>query len=236
MRIIPLFDKKTAIAGLRTGWGVSFLVGENVVFDTGENGAWLLSNMRNMGIPAGNIKKVVISHDHWDHKGGLRSLLDACPRAVVYGCPDFGLKFKASVHLRGHRLVETACFLEISDGVFTTGQVAGYYKGKFMPEQALVIKTHDGLNMITGCAHPGIIRMVEHANRYFKRDVSLIAGGFHLYGRRDKTVREVAEGLKDLGVKKLAPCHCTGSSAERILEEEFGDGFISISAGNPVDL
>jgi 7,8-dihydropterin-6-yl-methyl-4-(beta-D-ribofuranosyl)aminobenzene 5'-phosphate synthase len=236
MKIMPLFDKEAAFPGLRTGWGVSFLVGENVVFDTGENGAWLLANIRNTGTPVGKIKKVVISHDHWDHKGGMRALLDACPRAVVYGCPDFGPKFKASVYLRGHRLVEAACFLEISDGIFTTGQVAGCYKGKFMPEQALVVKTQGGLNMVTGCAHPGIIRMVGHAKSYFGKNISLIAGGFHLYGKHDKTVRQVAAGLKGLGVKRVAPCHCTGDGAERILEEEFGDGFIRMSAGNPVAL
>ena len=48
MKVEILFDKEAMNKDLRIGWGVSFLIDERILFDTGENGHWLLENIRNL--------------------------------------------------------------------------------------------------------------------------------------------------------------------------------------------
>ena len=67
MKVKVLFDKVAGKKELITGWGVSFLIGDEVLFDTGENGEWLVKNIRELKVDIDKIKAVVISHDHWDH-------------------------------------------------------------------------------------------------------------------------------------------------------------------------
>ncbi|MFA5101478.1 MAG: MBL fold metallo-hydrolase, partial [Candidatus Omnitrophota bacterium] len=75
MNIKVLYDKNTTNKKLHTGWGVSFLIDDTILFDTGEKGESLLENMRSLGVDINKIEAVVLSHDHWDHTGGLWDLL-----------------------------------------------------------------------------------------------------------------------------------------------------------------
>jgi len=85
MRIAVIYDNE-ALLNLKSGWGFSCLV-ENekkVLFDTGWDGTILLSNLKALGINPKDIDIVVLSHDHWDHIGGLAQLLDVNPDVDVY--------------------------------------------------------------------------------------------------------------------------------------------------------
>jgi len=74
MRIKVLFDKDEPDKKLHIGWGLSILVEEDILFDTGENGHWLMENIKNLKVDINKIKTVVISHDHWGTiQGVLRS-------------------------------------------------------------------------------------------------------------------------------------------------------------------
>ena len=60
--------------GLRSDWGFSCLIQNNeesILFDCGAKGDILINNMRKLEIEPRNINKIVISHEHWDHNGGL---------------------------------------------------------------------------------------------------------------------------------------------------------------------
>lgn len=80
MQIKVLFDSNAVDKRFSIGWGVSFLTGEGVLFDTGEKGDILFNNMKQMDVSAGDIKAVVLSHDHWDHTGGLWALIEQNPQ------------------------------------------------------------------------------------------------------------------------------------------------------------
>ncbi|HHE48055.1 MAG TPA: MBL fold metallo-hydrolase, partial [Candidatus Acetothermia bacterium] len=82
-----LYDNYPFCPGLRTAWGFSCLVelGEQtILFDTGGSADILLSNMRALGIDPGRIQKVVLSHIHGDHVGGLFGLLEENNAVTVY--------------------------------------------------------------------------------------------------------------------------------------------------------
>ena len=61
-------------------------------------------------------------------------------------------------------------------------------------------------------------------------------GGFHLGGRSDAEIRAIIQRLKELGVKKVAPSHCTGDNAMRIFRDEWADDFIEGGLGTFIEV
>ena len=237
MQIKILFDKETKNNNLHVGWGVAFLVNGNVLFDTGEKGEWLISNMSMLGIEPDQLRAVVISHDHWDHTGGLWQLLEKKSGLTVYACPNFSVEFKAEVKRLKATLIEAEKFTEITRNIFVTGEIAGEYKGGYMPEQALVIRTKKGLILITGCSHPGIVRIVEKVKeKFFNEKIYLVMGGFHLMDKDRRTVEIILEHFKNLGVIKVGPTHCTGYEARSIFKERYKEAFVQVKTGETFDI
>jgi len=73
--------------GLKSDWGFSCLIEtgeETILFDTGAKGRLLLYNMKKLDIDPSSINKIVISHEHWDHNGGLESLIAFVVDAELY--------------------------------------------------------------------------------------------------------------------------------------------------------
>lgn len=223
-------------AELRTDWGFACWVeiGETVVlFDTGGDSAILLRNMAQLSLNPQAIDIIVLSHIHSDHVGGLLGLLDARIGAsassveppVVYVPATFPASFKADVRARTD-LVEVTDPAEILPGVHTTGEV-----GSSIVEQALVVETGDGLAVVTGCAHPGIVEMVRKAKEAADGEVALVMGGFHLGGASQGQIEGIIADFRQLGVQRVAPCHCTGDRARQMLADAFGDDCILAGAG-----
>ncbi|KPK97892.1 MAG: hypothetical protein AMJ95_06780 [Omnitrophica WOR_2 bacterium SM23_72] len=237
MQIKILFDKDALDKNLRTGWGVSFLLDDKLLFDTGEKGEWLLANMRTLGVGIDKIEAIVISHDHWDHWGGLWDLLRYKRGMSVYICPNFGREFKDKASRLGARLIEAERLTQILPDIFSTGEIAGAYHGQYMPEQAIVCKTKNGISLLTGCAHPGILKMVEKAKTKFTAEpIYFVAGGFHLMESDNRAIEIVAENFKKMGIVKAGPTHCSGEIAEDIFKKYYAENFVPIKAGQEIEI
>ncbi len=89
----------------------------------------------------------------------------------------FPLGFKESLIHAGIKTVEVIGPARICKGVYSTGVL-----GNWIKEQALMIATDSGLILITGCAHPGIVHLLEGANKIIEDKILLVMGGFHLGG------------------------------------------------------
>jgi 7,8-dihydropterin-6-yl-methyl-4-(beta-D-ribofuranosyl)aminobenzene 5'-phosphate synthase len=225
VQIIITYDNRTLDPNLTSGWGFSCLVDGDLLFDTGGDGRTLLSNMTKMEIDPAGIRTVVLSHAHGDHTGGLGALLGTGVRPTVYVPRSFPARFQADVRSLT-TLVEVHGPVEIRPGVHTTGEV-----GRGLVEQALAVETGDGLVVVTGCAHPGVVKMVRRAKESVGGEVYLVMGGFHLGGTSQRRVKAVIADFRQLGVQKVAPCHCTGDRAIRVFAEEYGDDFIETGVG-----
>jgi 7,8-dihydropterin-6-yl-methyl-4-(beta-D-ribofuranosyl)aminobenzene 5'-phosphate synthase len=237
MQIKILFDKGAKDKKLHTGWGVSFLVDDKILFDTGEKGPWLIENMNNLGVDIARIEAVVISHDHWDHTGGLWELLKANNGLKVYACPGFSKEFKEKVRQLQAVLIEVAKLTEVSHNIFITGEIPGAYHGKYMPEQAVVLKTENGISVITGCAHPGILKMAEKAKAKFPAvPIYLVLGGFHLMESDKRAIEIVADNFKKMGIIRVGPTHCSGPQAQEIFKKIYQDSFIDIKTGQTLEV
>lgn len=236
MEIKIVFDKKAVNKRLRTGWGLSLLVDNKILLDTGEYGEWLLKNMKSMGINPDDIESIVISHNHGDHTGGLEALLKAKRKETpVYICPGFSAEFKELIISCGGSPVEVKKWQEIQKNIYTTGEIPGTYKDNFMPEQSLVLKTENGLSVITGCAHPEILRIIYSVKENFKVDkIYFVMGGFHLLEEDTRTIDFIVKEFKIMGIEKVAPTHCSGEKAESIFAKGYGNNFIEIKVGQTI--
>jgi len=234
-RIQVLFDSRAAKKGLRTGWGMSFLVDEAVLFDTGENGQWLLENMQQLGVDVKKIAAVVISHDHWDHTGGLEAVLKERPDIPVFVCSDVSTVTEKLIRKYTKSVIKSKEPQKVRVDIFTSGEILTDYKGAFLAEQALVVKSAKGLVILTGCAHPGITRTVEKIKGQFPQTkILLAAGGFHLMNAEKRVAALTADELLRLGVARAGPTHCTGDEAEKVFKDKFGKNFIAIKVGTEI--
>ncbi|HWR25601.1 MAG TPA: MBL fold metallo-hydrolase [Methanosarcina sp.] len=212
-RLTVLYDNKAA-EGFTGSWGFAALVeteSETLLFDTGWDGILLLKNMQKLNINPGDIKKLILSHQHWDHIGGLPELLAINRDLEIYVPASFSENLKNEIKKRA-TLVEVKETLEISRGIRSTGEL-----GDKVKEQALILDTGEGSYILTGCAHPGLASILDSAHVCGK--VKGILGGLHK--------SEEFERLK--GLELIAVGHCTAHKEK--IKELFPSEFIEIEAG-----
>jgi len=237
MQIKILFDDIALNNRYLTGWGFSCLIDNSILFDTGENEDCLFANMKKMNVDILKIKAVVISHDHWDHTRGLWGLLRKNKDIVVYSCPGFDGSFRKNVEMLNAKIIESKKSHQIIKNIYTTGQIYARYKDSYTPEQALVIKTARGVGIITGCSHPGIIRILDKVKSQFPREnIYIVIGGFHLLQDTTASIRKIVSGFKKRGVKKVGPAHCAGRDASLLFKEAYKKDFVDIKAGQIIEV
>lgn len=227
-----LYDNNRYDRRLTAAWGFACLVNlpqRVILFDTGGDGAVLLHNMAKLKINPEEIGVVVLSHVHGDHVGGLARFLERNSKVKVYMPASFPQQMKQAVIAAGATVEEVGEARELFDGIFTTGELDGG-----ISEQSLVLKTSQGLVVITGCAHPGIVKIAEKAEEITGDKVYLLVGGFHLASVSSPQVVHIVESLRQLGVAKVAPCHCSGAVARRLFEEYFGSNYIDCGVGKRI--
>ena len=217
-------------------WGVSFLIGEDVLFDTFGDPCVFLNNMRKFNIDTNKIKRIIISHDDWDHVAGLWYLIHEREDITVYICPGFKQKIKDRICSFGVKVVEAAEMTLIKDNIYSAGQLYGESGGRKLYEQSVAIKTADGLAVICGCAHPGVVNIVRHVKEKFRTSVHSLIGGFHLKDNTDKANADIINDLRKLGVNKIAPMHCTGKRATEMMRKVFARDFVRTKEGDSIEL
>lgn len=234
MTISILTDNKPG-SHLRAEHGLSYLVehnGTTILFDTGQSNLFM-ENATQMGIDLSVVGTVVLSHGHFDHGNGLKYLsakkLICHPGSFIkrYRKTDksyIGLGMSREEIANKFELIETKEPYRISDSMVFLGEIPRITnfesqttpfvfdddKPDFvMDDSAIAIILPEGLFVITGCGHSGVVNTLLHAQRITGIDrIYGIVGGFHLK-RNDRQTQETINFLKEHNVKHVYPSHCT---------------------------
>ncbi len=234
MKITVIFDNNQFSTRLIPKFGFSCVVdtgSEKILFDTGSDGDVLLQNLQKEGFDPGGFNLIFISHLHWDHTGGLERILEAKKDIPVFLPDDATDDYIAALREGGTPASKVTTPIEINNGIYSTGSLPGRKR-----EHALVIETSSGLAVITGCAHPGIVKIAETAKSVVKRDICLLLGGFHLRDTAPAAVNDTIERLIELGIERVCPLHCTGDSAREQFASSFNDRCILGGVGLTVKI
>lgn len=221
---------------------------DRILFDTGAGSA-IRHNLACAGLCPRDFTKLVISHGHYDHTGGIAEILPEMPSAKIYLAPGATVT-RFSRHegkpvrnismpkdgvdaLSGHaHIYEIGTFTEIADGVFLTGPIPristedtggpffldhdGNTVDTLADEQAMLLA--EGI-LIQGCCHAGIINTLEYCKRCAPQiHIHTIIGGLHLLHASEERLKQTADYLNTLQLKKLHLLHCTGEEATAFLQ------------------
>lgn len=229
LRLTSVFDNHLVQKELKMGWGFATLIeagNEIILFDTGADSHVLLSNMEAMDIDPASVDKIFLSHNHFDHLGGLQGFLEKNNDVTVYLPESFPEEIKNIIRQKGAKMKVVGGFEKISDFIYTTGDLLGP-----PTEQSLMIDSKQGLLVITGCAHPGIENIVQKAKELMKKDkVHMVVGGYH---KPDDSIVNV---FRNIPVEKVAPSHCTGDDIKALFAKEYQNDYIEYGAGKTLDI
>lgn len=99
---------------------------------------------------------------------------------------------------------------------------SGTQPDPILDDQALFFDTHDGVVVLPGCAHAGIVNTLLHVNHLTHgRPIHAVLGGMHLINASPERISRTVAALRNLGIQRLAPSHCTGMAATACLWHEF---------------
>lgn len=238
VRVTTLVDNDVWKRGLSSSWGLSLYVEAKaereqhaVLMDTSGSFQVLFENASRLGVDLSAVEAVFVSHWHLDHCGSLEHVLPLLRRSTPVYVP--------SVNHYGFRTIMTAggspkvCSKPIGfmGGVMSTGRMEGGIE-----EHSLLMNARErGLVVLTGCSHPGVINIVKRAQQASGiPNIYAVVGGLHI-----STVNEgmhVAKSLREMGIKLVSPCHCTGADAKSAIAEVMGKGYLQNGSGRTISI
>jgi 7,8-dihydropterin-6-yl-methyl-4-(beta-D-ribofuranosyl)aminobenzene 5'-phosphate synthase len=250
LEITPLYEEAGVDDGFIIGHGVSYLIrtdAATILMDVGNNPdrlevAPFMQNMQKLGIDWNEIDRVVITHPHPDHIGGIAAWRQ---HTVSFGklptsMGDRLVFVPAKMAYQGaiHATIPTLP----SPDVATTGVISYpevYPLSLFEPkgnEQALVIHVaNEGLVVITGCGHPTMERLVERAETLYGLPVVGVVGGLHYEGATAEEVQPHIQFLQSrlLRLVALSP-HDSSPEALEAFQSTFSDSYHPLSVGDTI--
>ena len=216
MKIIIVYDNTVynKDKNLKSDWGFGCIIKDKndlILFDTGAKGNVLLKNMEKLDINPLLISKIIISHEHWDHNGGLEKLKNNIKKNIKI--------YRLTNNEKDD--ISYICINEpfrISKNIYSTGRLTGIP----VDEQSLILKGNKGFFVLVGCSHSGVKSIFEKAKKY--GEIKGIIGGLH--GFSDFKI------LNKLDL--ICPLHCT-KYKEKIYQT-YPDKVIEGGVGKIIDL
>lgn len=115
----------------------------------------------------------------------------------------------------------------------------GFFPDTFCHEHFLVIKKNGSRILISGCAHNGILSILDAYKEKYASFPDVVISGFHLMVKREyrenelREVRDIAEKLNVLPVKYFT-CHCTGLAAYEEMKKIMGEKLDYVHSGQEI--
>jgi 7,8-dihydropterin-6-yl-methyl-4-(beta-D-ribofuranosyl)aminobenzene 5'-phosphate synthase len=271
MKLLTLVENTSTGGILKSEHGLSVLIesdGQYVLFDTGQSDC-IIHNAKALNVNLENIDKIVLSHGHYDHVGGLKYVLQHTKAPIIAHPEIFRKRYsKKGDKLRYIGIEEKEFFenlnahfqfsskpTEVIKNVYTTGFVelktdfeevdkdfvfelnGTYIKDDVPDDLSLVLDLKEGLFVVFGCAHRGIINIINHSEKIFNKKVIGFIGGTHLGPANSLQKEKTIEQLHTMqALKIIGPSHCTGIAITCALAKEFPDKILYNNTGTTLDL
>lgn len=269
MIIKALIENTSSYEGLKAEHGLSLYIEtpkQKLLFDVGQSSSFI-DNAERLKVDLSEVDLVVISHGHYDHGGGLKSLMGINQKARIYlhakafnphysnrnGGETAYIGLDQSL-LPNERFVFTEDYLRIDEELELFSCVKGNLlrpsgnkdllmleegimtEDDFSHEQNLLIYADGKKVLLAGCAHTGILNIMEHVRTMGADPVDAVIGGFHLYNIAKKQYEDddrIAEVGNVLNETKAVyhTCHCTGMEAYHKLKTAMDNKIHYFSTG-----
>ena len=271
MKITALVEN-TSYTGLSVEHGLSLLIrmddGRQILFDMGQRRLFA-ENAERLGLDLAQVDLAVVSHGHYDH-GGLRTFLQRNGKARVYVNShafephyswragrlryiglDAGLRDEGRVVLCGEvtRIGSGLTLFAGADGgcLRPAGNRRLYGPSRdtnddFCHEQSLVVREGGKTVLFAGCAHGGIVNIMEKGHRVAGSRFTHVVAGMHLMesGLTEEAERRwigrLAARLKEEEGCRYLTMHCTGTVQYEALRKEMGGTIGYLSCGETVEI
>ena len=253
MKIVTLVENCVYGRKLQAEHGLSLYIETNhvkLLFDTGQSDLFI-QNARFLHVDLRKVDKLVLSHGHSDHSGGLHAFLAYNDTAKVYCKREaFDRKFKGERENGMERIdkldFSRFCFIEeqteIAPNVFVLPKLdivnledthfdgfdvlrAGVLQpDHFEDEQALVIRERGELTVLSACSHRGITNIIEQVKRNFPGEpIRMVIGGYHIHKAPQDKCSIIATYFQKMPNTRVGVCHCTGVDKFAVLAAQLGD-------------
>lgn len=104
-----------------------------------------------------------------------------------------------------------------------------------LPELSCSMKTENGQILIVGCSHTGIDNIIAETRKITEDKIDLVYGGFHMIPfDRKQTIDLIFKLKNEFMVKRVAPAHCTGHLAFKLLQDSFEKNYLYAGLGSVV--
>ena len=251
MKIITLMDDQPS-SSFKNEHGLSFYIqtkNHTLLFDTGASSLFL-ENAEMLSLPIEEVDTLIISHGHYDHTGGLSSFLKVNKKADIYLqeqalLPHYHdekyIGMDPTLNLSS-RVTLLSSSKKINDHFYLLSGLShpkeGMYEGDdhhldpFLHEQSLVI---DEDVLIAGCAHNGIMNILDAFYKHFHHYPRLVIGGFHLRSGKDlEGCEELAKALKKTKALFYTG-HCTSDDAYNKMKPIMNDQLHRFRIGETIN-
>lgn len=238
-----------------------------LIADAGQTDAFI-KNAEVKGIDLTEIDIVILSHGHYDHTGGVAAFTEINPEAKIYVHKNatgefYNLKNSVPKYIgmdkrifgsKQIRLVDGSIKIDDELSLFTdvTGRRLwpkantvlkrkcgdGFVQDEFDHEQYLVVTENGKRVLISGCAHNGILNILDEFKRLYGGEPDIVISGFHTtmpeYNDEDeKLIRDIATELSRMNTLFYSG-HCTGEYPLQIMKEIMGDKLNLIHSGDRI--
>lgn len=267
MKIICLAENTEGVSGCEAEHGLSLYIEtkkHKLLLDTGASDLFAV-NARKLGIDLTAVDTVVLSHGHYDHSGGILTFAEINPTSKIYLRRNAGGDYYHDERYIGidkrilslPQVVFTDDYLEIDDeltlfsGVtgrkyFSKSNLAltertenGEIQDSFSHEQCLVISEGERKTLLSGCAHNGILNILDKYRQLSGSDPYTVITGFHMMKKTEYTdeetaiITDTARELMKTDIRFYSG-HCTGIPAFDMMKEIMGGRLTAIHSGDKV--